>query len=172
MAPTESVCLDSTPRPRCTRSTLVDLRPPHSSRNWCLGDRTPLDHRGPHGTWPFCDGGQRRARCGTRIHRTRQHAHQPPTALVADALARRLTEYRLQRHSSTTLYHGAKPSTISRCAHAVTKPCRHPCASFPRCEVLDLRGSRPGRAVTVHNQQQPRTPPASTHLLAHVPTAP
>jgi hypothetical protein len=128
-------------------------------------------HRSPHGTWSLCDGGQRRARCGTRIHRTRQHAHQPPTALVSDAMARRLTEHHLPRHSSTTHYHGAKPRTISRCAHAVTNPCRHPRASFPRCEVLDLRGSRPGRAVTVYNQQQPCTPPAPTHLLAYASTA-
>ena len=118
---------------------------------------------------------ERRARAphlrSAATHSSRQHAHQPPTALVTDAMARRLTKHHLPRHSSTTHYHGAKPRTISRCAHAVTKPCRHPCASFPRCEVLGLRGSRPGRAVTVYNQQQPRTPPAPTHLLAYASTA-
>ena len=51
----------------------------------------PLDHRSTYGTWPLCGGGQRRARCSTRIHRTRQHAHQPSAALITDALARRLT---------------------------------------------------------------------------------
>ena len=41
--PTESACLDSTPRPRCARPSLVDLGPARSSHNWCLGNRTPLD---------------------------------------------------------------------------------------------------------------------------------
>ena len=63
---------------------------------WCfllksMGHRTPLDRRSAHGTWPLGGGGQRRARCGTRVHRTRQHAHQPSATLATDALERRLT---------------------------------------------------------------------------------
>ena len=82
MAPTESVCLDSTPRPRCARPKLVDLRPARSSRSWCLGHHTPLGHRSAHSTWPLGGGGQRRARYYIRIHRTRQHAHQPSATLA------------------------------------------------------------------------------------------
>ena len=160
MAPTESVCLDSTPRPRCARSTLVDLRPPHSSRNWCLGDRTPLDHRGPHGAWPLCGGGQRRARCGTRIHRTRQHAHQPSAALVTDALARRLTEHHL-------------PAALQRLARAglAPSPDRAPssASSLPRCEVLDLRGSGPRRSCCCF-QPAAASHTTNTHAHAHTRT--
>ena len=46
------------------------------------------------------------------------------------------------------------------------------CSSLThRQQVLDLRGSRPGWAVAVCNQQQPHTPPAPTHPLARAPTA-
>ena len=41
--------------------------------------------------------------CGTRIHRTWQHAHQPPTALVTDAVARCLTAHRPLRYASVPL---------------------------------------------------------------------
>ena len=136
------MCLDSTPCPRCARPALSDLRPAHSSRDWCLGDRTPLDHRGPHGTRPLCGGGQRRARCGPRIHCTRQHAHQPLTALVTDALARRMTEHHLPWHSSSTHWRGAGLSTISRCVHtrtihvAVLTPRSH----VAKCSIFMVRG--------------------------------
>ena len=57
-----------------------------------------------------------------------------------------------------------KEKSVSHYVHTtVTSPCRRPCASFPRCEVLDLRGSGPGWAVAVYNRQQPRTPPTNTH---------
>ena len=62
--------------------------------------------------------------------------------------------------------------TISHhCArdHWSTSP--SPRASLPRCEVLDFRGLRPGRAVVVFNQQHPRTPPTTKHPLAHASTA-
>ena len=49
----------------------------------------------------------------------------------------------------------------------MTNPHRRPRASLPRCEVLDLSGSRPGRAVVVSNQQRPRTPP-----IMHAVTSP
>ena len=55
--------------------------------------------------------------------------------------------------------------------HAVASPHRRPRASLPRCEVLDLRGSSPGRAVVVFNQQNPRTPPTPKHPLPHASTA-
>ena len=59
------------------------------------------------------------------------------------------------------------PTTV----HAVIGPHRRPRTSLPRCEVLDLRGTRPGRAVVVFHQQHPRTPPTSRHPLPHASTA-
>ena len=81
---------------------ILCLRSARSSRSWRLGHHTQLDDRSTHSTWPLSSGGQCRARCCTRIHRTRQHAHQPSATLVTDALARRLTEYQppLQRARS------------------------------------------------------------------------
>ena len=78
-----------------------------------ISDRTSLDRRSAHGTWPLGGGGQRRARCGTRIHRTRQHAHQPPATLVTDALAWRLTWHHLPPQCAQRLVHIAVPA--SRC---------------------------------------------------------
>ena len=54
---------------------------------------------------------------------------------------------------------------------AVASPHRHLRASLPRCAVLDLRCSRPGRDVAVFNQRHPRTPPTPEHPLPHAPTA-
>ena len=105
MAPTESVCLDSAACHRCARPTLVDLRSARSGRSWCLGHRTSLDDRSTHGTWPLSGSGQCRARCCARIHRTRQHAHQPSATLVADALARRLTKHPLPLPCARWLVH-------------------------------------------------------------------
>ena len=70
MAPTESVCLNSTPCLRCTRPTHVDLRSARSSRSWCLGHHTPLDHCSTHSTWPLSADGQCRTRCCTRTSHT------------------------------------------------------------------------------------------------------
>ena len=80
-------------------------------------------------------------------------------------MARRLTEHRLPRRSSPpTHWRGARLRTISRCVRTAANPCRHPRASFPRCEVLDLRGSRPGRAVAAFQ------PAASSHTTnTHTP---
>ena len=78
-----------------------------------ISDRTSLDRRSAHGTWPLGGGGQRRARCGTRIRRTRQHAHQPPATLVTDALAWRLTWHHLPPQCAQRLVHIAVPA--SRC---------------------------------------------------------
>ena len=51
----------------------------------------------------------------------------------------------------------SSPTTV----HAATSPHRRPRAMLPRCEVLDLRGSRPGRAVVVFQ------PAASSHTTKH-----
>jgi len=82
-------------------------------------------------------------------------------------MARRLTGHRLPRHSPPTDWHGARLSAISRCVRTATNPCRRPRASFPRCEVLDLRGSRPGRAVAVF-QPAASSHTTSTHTPARV----
>ena len=113
-------------RCRCARPTIADLRPAHRSCDWCLGHRTPLDRRSAHGTWPLGGGGQRRARCGARIHRPRQHAHQPSATLVT---------YHRRAGAAPDL--APSPTAV----HAATSPHRHPRVSMPRCEVHDLRGS-------------------------------
>ena len=99
------MCLDSASCHRCARPTLLDLRSARSGRSWCLGHRTSLDDRSTHGTWPLSGSGQCRARCCARIHRTRQHAHQPSATLVADALARRLTKHPLPLPCARWLVH-------------------------------------------------------------------
>ena len=68
---------------------------------------------------------------------------------------------------------GAAPDLASSPTevHALTSPHRRPRASLPRFEMLDLRGSRPGRAVVGFNQQYSRTPPTPQHPLAHASTA-
>ena len=69
--------------------------------------------------------------------------------------------------SRSTLAHHQSPTAM----HAATSPHRHPCVSMPRCEVLDLRGSRPGRTVVVFKQQHSRTPPTPKRPLPHTSTA-
>ena len=48
--------------------------------------------------------------------------------------------------------------------HTVTNPCRHPCASFPRREVLDLRGSGPRESCCCF---QPAAASHTTNIHAH-----
>lgn len=148
------MCLDSTPRPRSARPTLVDLRSARSGRGWCLGHHTTLDYRRAHGTWPLGGGGQRRARRGARIHRSRQHAHQPSATLVSDALARRLTWHHLPPPYTRSLIHIAIPAPhchVAKCSIFVAQGLGGP-LPFSTSSILARRrhSSTPSRTHPQH----------------------
>ena len=90
------------------------------------------------------------------------HSNPPHTATCSSAVCD-------TRHRRAGAAPDLAPSPTA--VRAATSPHRRPCASLARCEVLDLRGSRPGRAVVVFNQQHPSTPPTPQHPLAHASTA-
>ena len=94
--------------------------------------------------------------------RSVRHSNPPHTSTCLSAVCD-------TRHQRAGVAPDLTPSPIA--VHAVASPHRRPRASLPLCEVLDLRGSRPGRAVVVFNQQHPRTPPTPQHPLAHSSTA-
>ena len=116
-----------------------------------------------------CAGGGRQIWTGRR----EKNAH-PSTAIIKRCRYARFLlpkcHFRL-RHSSPRAGAASDLAPSPTAVNAVTSPHRHPRASLPRCEVLDLRGSGPGRAVVVFDQQNPRTPPTSQHPLAHASTA-
>lgn len=68
---------------------------------------------------------------------------------------------------------GAAPDLVpsSAAAHLIAHSRHHPCASLPRCEVLDLRGSRPGWAAVVLRTAAPSHAARTYALPARAPTA-
>ena len=152
-------------------------------RSWCLGHRTPLDDRCAHCTWPLRSGGQCRARCRTRIRRTRQYAHQSSETLVIDTPARRLTPAVL-RCVNNDWHHGCDVTSIAvcHCASICSRTLRHyppsdpnyPHADRPRSPIIyandrsGLSVSSTRTAAHPHRRHPHRRSPLRRHLRTRI----
>ena len=91
---------------------------------------------------------RRRARCRTRIHRARQHAHQPSETLATDTLSRRLTPTVPRCVGTDDGGAAAPPRSPSATALASARANRMPTAPVPNCPHAD----RPRSPVTYLHQ--------------------